>query len=221
MTAEELIQASVPFLKKEDKVEHVLELMEDFGFELLPVVESNIFRGFLTEDTLDSLLNQDVDISNLKYEYQEAFVGREQHIYDVLRIAFQNDAAFVAVLNEKKEYLGTIVVAETMSYFASMNAFNSPGGILVLAMAEAKYSLGEISRIIESNGAKVLSSGVMQDPESVGNIKLVLKLNQPDLSRVIAALERFQYSIIGQYHDSDFEDVDKKRLDNLFRYLNI
>lgn len=221
MTAEELIQASVPFLKIEDKAQHALELMEDFGFELLPVVESNTFRGFLTADTINSLLNHDVDVSSLRYEYAEAFVGREQHIYDVLRIAFQNAADMVAVLNEKKEYQGTIVVAETMSYFASMNAFNSPGGILVLSLAEAQYSLGEISRIIESNGAKVLSSGVMQDPESVGYLKLVLKLNQPDLSRVIAALERFQYSIIGQYHDSDFEDIDKKRLDNLFRYLNI
>ena len=221
MTAEELIQASVPFLKTEDKAEHALELMEDFGFELLPVVEGTTFRGFLTEDTLNSLLNEEDDIANLRYEFREAFVGREQHLYDVLRIAFQNEADLVAVLNEKKEYIGAIVVAETMSYFASMNAFNSPGGILVLSMAEAQYSLGEISRIIESNGAKVLSSGVMQDPETVGQIKLVLKLNQPDLSRVIAALQRFQYSIIGQYHDSDFEDVDKKRLDNLFRYLNI
>ncbi len=221
MNAQEFVQSSIPHLKSGDSAQYALELMEDNGFSSLPVVDEDIFKGFLNEETLHSLLDDNVEIGKLRLDNQEAFVRQEQHIYDVLRVSFQTGSAYIAVLGENKKYLGTIVVSETLSYFAGMNAFTSPGGVLVLSMEESKYSLGEIGRIIESNGAKILSAAIMQEEDVVGMVRLVLKLNQPDLSRVISALERFQYNIVGQYHESDFESVDKQRLDNLMRYLNI
>jgi acetoin utilization protein AcuB len=63
---------------------------------------------------------------------------------------------------------------------------------------------------------------MVEDPLDKGKIKLTLKINQEDLSRVIATLERFNYRIIARYQESRTDpNNEKERLDMLMRYLNI
>ena len=95
------------------------------------------------------------------------------------------------------------------------------GGILVLSMDLIDYSLAEISRYVEENNAKVISSTMIEDPLDKGKIKLTLKINQMDLSRVVATLERFGYRVIGRYQENRTDTDDKDRIDMLMRYLNI
>jgi hypothetical protein len=83
------------------------------------------------------------------------------------------------------------------------------------------YSLAEISRLIEENHAKILSSMVKEDPLDHGKIRLTLKINQLDLSRIVATLERFGYKVIGRYHESTPMGTEKERIDMLLRYLDI
>ena len=54
-----------------------------------------------------------------------------------------------------------------------------------------------------------------------GKIKLTLKINQDDLSRIVATLERFGYRVIARYRETKREDEGKERIDLLMRYLNI
>jgi hypothetical protein len=97
-----------------------------------------------------------------------------------------------------------------------------PGGILVLSMNMVDYSLTEISRYVEENSAKIISSNIVEDPLDKGRIKLTLKINQTDLSRIVATLERFGYRVIGRYQEILKEDGnDKERFEMLMRYLNI
>jgi hypothetical protein len=95
------------------------------------------------------------------------------------------------------------------------------GGILVLSMDLVDYSLAEISRYIEENNAKVISSTMIEDPMDKGRIKLTLKINQLDLARIVATLERFGYRVIAHYQANRVESNDKERIDMLMRYLNI
>jgi hypothetical protein len=119
------------------------------------------------------------------------------------------------------EYEGVITVQDIMTSFAKTAAVQIPGGILILSIDLIDYSLAEISRLIEENNAKILSSIVVEDPMDNRKIKLTIKINQLDLTRIVATLERFEYKIIGRYQvdKKDFEDKD--RIDMLMRYLNI
>jgi acetoin utilization protein AcuB len=60
-----------------------------------------------------------------------------------------------------------------------------------------------------------------EDPLDKGKIKLTIKINQDDLTRVAATLDRFGYRIIARYQTTHSPDHDKDRLDMLMRYLNI
>ena len=62
-------------------------------------------------------------------------------------------------------------------------------------MNSSDYSLAELSRLVEENNARILSSSVRQDPADVGKIKVTLKINLEDISSIVATFERFEYKI--------------------------
>ncbi|NBP68126.1 MAG: hypothetical protein EBU52_05230 [Cytophagia bacterium] len=81
--------------------------------------------------------------------------------------------------------------------------------------------MANISRLIEENNAKILSSLVKEDPIENSRLRLILKINQTDLSRTVATLERFGYRVIGRYQEQQQEPANKERIDMLLRYLDI
>ena len=124
-------------------------------------------------------------------------------------------------MDDENEYFGVITVQDTITSFAQTAAVQAPGAILVLSMDSRDYSLTEISRLIESENAKILGSTIRDDSQDPTKIKLTLKINKTDLSHVVATLERFDYKIIGRFQEPKVFDDGKERLDILMRYLNI
>jgi CBS domain-containing protein len=126
----------------------------------------------------------------------------------------------VAVLDEGRNFVGVITISDTLTAFAR-SSMQEPGGILVLLMDERDYSLSEVSRLVESNDAKILSSYVCTDKVDASRIKLTIKINRNDLSRIIATFERFSYNIVAKFHHTQGNEDDKERIDLLLRYLNM
>ena len=83
---------------------------------------------------------------------------------------------FFARTLENGKYAGIITVQDIMASFAQSASVQMPGGILVLSMDLIDYSLAEISRYVEENNAKVISSTMVDDPLDHGKIKLTLKI---------------------------------------------
>jgi acetoin utilization protein AcuB len=152
---------------------------------------------------------------------QRCSVSTDAHFYDILRIAGENKLQIVAVLNEVGQYAGVITVQDIMTSFAQTASVQMPGGILVLSMDLIDYSLAEISRYVEENNAKVISSIMVEDPLDKGKIKVTLKINQDDLNRIVATLERFGYRVIGRYQETREDTGEKDRYDMLMKYLDI
>jgi seryl-tRNA(Sec) selenium transferase len=88
-------------------------------------------------------------------------------------------------------------------------------------MTERNYSLAEISRHVESNDIKILSAFVVEDEQDSSMIKLTLKFNKTDLSRLVATFERYNYKIIAKFQETELLSNDKERLDMLLKYLSI
>jgi len=221
MIAEELINHMVPPLKVTDDAHKAIVWMEEFRCNHLPVVNDGKLLGFISEEII--LESNDIikDLENFELVGKNCVVGLESHFFDILRVAGENKLNIVAVQNDDGQYVGIITVQDMMASFAQTASVQMPGGILVLSMDLIDYSLAEISRYVEENNAKVISSTMMEDPLDKGKIKLTLKINQLDLSRIVATLERFGYRVIGRYQEAPRDDDSKERLDMLMKYLNI
>lgn len=221
MIAEDLINHMIPPLKGTDDAHKAIVWMEEFRCNFLPVVDEGKLLGFISEEIILESNDIDREVKNFTLQGQNSFVSKGTHFYDILRVASDNKVQMVAVIDEDNHYAGVITVQDTLASFAQTAAVQMPGSVLVLSMNHVDYSLATISRLIEENNAKVLSSLVKEDPSESARLRLILKINQTDLSRIVATLERFGYRVIGRYQEVKQEPADKERLDMLFRYLDI
>jgi acetoin utilization protein AcuB len=221
MLAEEFINQMIPPLKLNDSSQTALNWMEVFHLTQLAVVDERMFKGIIDEESILEKNNPNLPISEYPLSYKDVTVKSSSHYYDVINLASKNQLELMPVIGEANEYLGVISVNETSVAIAKMFASQGPGGIIVLAMKEIDYSLAQISRLIEANDTKILSVFVTDDSKKDAYVRVTLKLNRVDLTRVIATLERYDYKIIAQFQESDVENYDKDRLDMLFKYLNI
>lgn len=221
MIAQELINHMVPPLKVTDDAHKAIVWMEEFRCNYLPVVDNNKLLGFISEEIILESNDIEKNLGDFKLIGTNCFVGLESHFFDILRVAGEHKLNIVAVLGDEGQYAGVITVQDVMASFAQSASVQMPGGILVLSMDLIDYSLAEISRYVEENKAKVISSTMVEDPLDKGKIKLTLKINQLDLSRIVATLERFGYRVIGRYQEAPRDDDSKERLDMLMKYLNI
>ncbi len=221
MIAEELINHMVPPLKVTDDAHKAIVWMEEFRCNHLPVVDNGQLLGFISEEIILESNDIEKNLGDFDLVGKDCVVGSDSHFFDILRIAGEHKLSIVGVLNEEGQYAGIITVQDIMASFAQSASVQMPGGILVLSMDLIDYSLAEISRYVEENKAKIISSTMMEDPLDRGKIKVTLKINQMDLSRIVATLERFGYRVIGRYQEAPHDDDSKERLDMLMKYLNI
>ncbi|TAH20379.1 MAG: CBS domain-containing protein [Cytophagales bacterium] len=221
LVARDFVNAMIPPLKPSDTVQKALDWMSELKVHQLAVVKDSEYLGMVQEDRLYDSEDFDALISNFSLQYSTIYVFDHQHFYEVINEANKNNLQVIAVIDEFKKYVGVISVNDTAKALARSYATQEQGGILVLYMRDYDYSLTEIARLVESDGVKILSSYIEPDTYDRSMIKLTLKLNRTDLSRVIATLERFDYQIIASFHESEKLNTHKERLDMLLHYLQM
>jgi acetoin utilization protein AcuB len=221
MIAEELINHMVPPLKVTDDAHKAIVWMEEFRCNFLPVVDDGKLLGFISEEIILESNDIEKNLGAFALVGKTCSVPLDSHFFDILRVAGEHKLNMVAVLNAEEKYAGIITVQDVMASFAQTASVQMPGGILVLSMDLIDYSLAEISRYVEENNAKIISSTMVEDPLDRGKIKITIKINQMDLSRIVATLERFGYRVIGRYQEAPRDDDSKERLDMLMKYLNM
>lgn len=221
MLASTLINPIIPTLKLTDSVGMALDWMDEFRVSQLIVTEGNSYKGIVSEDILLDLPNQSEAIDKIMLQYTDVFATEDQHPYELIRLVNQYNLTIIPVVGEDKELRGSIPVSDLMEQFAAELGVQEKGAIIVLKIAERDYSLSEISRLIESNGVKVLSSyySSSESAHPLEESRLTLKLNRTHITPVIATLERFGYEIEEAHANDPIDNVDQERLDMLLRYL--
>jgi CBS domain-containing protein len=219
LVAKDLISSAVLPLKTSDTGEEALELMSDFHVRHLPIVNNNEILGLLSEDDIYA---HDVNepVGSYALSTREAYVKLNDHIFELMSLMAEYDLTTVPVVDEKDVYIGIITLEDLLHYYASSFSFKEPGSILVLKMNKQDYSLAEISRIIEMENATIIGTFISNIPETT-NILVTLKINKQEISKVVTALNRYEYEIAGTYTESSYVNMLKDRYDMLLSYLDI
>jgi len=221
MLAATLINPMIPVLKLTDSVSTALDWMDEFGVKQLVVADSGIYQGIVSEDILFDIADSTDLLAKIIIQHKDIFASDDQHPYELLRLVNQFGLQIIPVLHDDRTFAGSILVSDLVEHFVNELGVQEKGAVIVLKIAERSYSLSEISRLIESNGTKVISSyyssGETYNP--LNEAKLTLKLNRTHITPIIATLERFGYEIEEAHANDPIESVDQERLDMLLRYL--
>jgi len=221
MRANELISEVIMPLRTSDTGNIALSWMDELHVSHLPIVNNETFLGLVSEKDIYELNDPDEPLGGYQLSLVRPYVYDDQHLFEVIRILSTMNLTLVPVLDEHENYLGCITQSRLLKEIAQMGTIDQPGGIIVLQMNVADYSLHEISRIVESNDAKILSSNVRSFNES-NMIEVTLKLNKIDVSPVIQTFNRYDYQISASFsEENNYDDLLKERFGSLMNYLNI
>jgi len=220
MLAKDLLSDVIPALRTSDTAVEALNWMEVFRISHLPIVNNEEFLGLISDSDIYDVNNPDEPIGNHKLSLLRPSVKHDQHIYEVMELASRLKLTVIPVLDYQNKFLGVVRMSDLLHYFAKLSAIEKSGGIIVLEIAQSDYSMTEISQIIESNDAKILSMYVNSILDST-KLEVTLKLNVTDLTAIIQTFNRYEYSIKASFMEYDEQDdMYNERYDLFMRYLN-
>jgi acetoin utilization protein AcuB len=219
----DLISDSIPSVSMDDIGSKVLTLMEIFRVSHLPVVSGKEYFGIISDKDIFDAENFDDKIENYIDDHlMQPYVHSDQHIFEVIGVAIRMGVSVVPVLAPDHSYLGVISRNELSIRLSELFSAAEPGGIIVLEMTEASYSLSQIAQIIEGNEARILSLYVSKPSHSTTALNVTIKVNKVDLSGIIQTFTRYDYVILATYMDqSQIKNLFDDRYDQFIRYINV
>jgi len=220
MLAAELISDAIPPIHTSDSIQKVVDRMVEFRVRHLPIVNQEQFLGLVAESDILAETDYQTAIGALALSLVNPYVLEDQHIYDVIRLFYEQQLTVVPVLDVKKNYLGMISINAMNAYFAHLTSVEQPGAIIVLEINNKNNSLAHMAQIVESDNAQILSSYVRSFPDST-KMEVTLKVNKQDISAIIATFLRYEYDVKATFNYKDNNDNSMDRYDSLMNYLNL
>jgi CBS domain-containing protein len=219
MIASELISRLLSPLRTSDTGEQALAMMSIYHIKHLPIVNNQELLGTISEEDVLSG-NMDEPIGSYGLTLNRAHVSQHDHLFEVMGKMAEFQLTAIPVVDDKNIYLGVITQDELMQYYAKSFSFSEPGSILVLEMERHNYSLAEISRIIEAENIRILSTFLTKSPDS-DVVYVTLKIGAGDAQRAKATLERHDYFVKASFVEKAYVEDLKEHYDALMHYLNV
>lgn len=219
MLVNQLINNDIPTLRTDDTVGKALDLMQSNGLQQLALVRGKEFVCMIDEFQLEDF---DEDTLLLEIITHESVVfSPSQHLLEVLG-QLDDNIDLYPVVAEEHEFLGVVTKKDLFNQLGKQLNLKEIGAIIVISLNARDYSLAEITRLIEADNCKILSSFLTGNLYEVENpLKLTLKLNKEDITSVVATLERFGYQVSAAFSHQPIESLEQERYGLLMKYLNI
>jgi CBS domain-containing protein len=219
MIASELISYDIPPLKLSDTGIKALGWMEEFKTIELPVVDEGKYVGLIGESEILDRDDIDEAIQAYNLSFTTPSILSNKHLFEVIAMLVQYDVDILPVVDLEDNYLGVITIKKILHHFAKAISVATPGSIVTLEVNLRDYSLSEISRMVESDEAKVLSSFITSHTDST-KLEVTLKINKTEISRILHTFERFNYTVLAAYNESEYQKDLQDKYDQFMRFLN-
>lgn len=219
MLLKTILNTAIPSLRPQDSVAKALDLMEHNRMPQLPIVDKGELVSMADEFRLEAY-DENSPLADVIH-FETPLLRGDQHLFEVLPILNDN-LEVLPVLDENNVFLGSFTAKDALQAFSKIMGMQEVGAIIVIVINAQDYSLAEISRLVESNNCKILSSniaGQLHDP--LNPLTLTLKLNKEDITAVVATLQRFGYEIEAAFAHKPIQNSEQERYDLLMKYLNI
>jgi len=220
LIAKEILSLHIPSISYTYSGEQALEIMDENRVSHLAIVENGEYRGLISDNEIYDLEDDSLPLKEVKSNLTRPYVNGFSHSYEIIALISQFNLSVIPVLDDKEHYLGVISIQDLASAFTAITNANVAGGIIILSLNARDYSLAQVAHIIEDDKAKILSSYVSAQEDSM-KIELIIKTNKSDLTSIIAAFNRYDYEVKASFHQSVYDEDLERRYEQFIKYLNI
>lgn len=219
MLIQQLIESGFPHLTIGDKVKFALYQMDDLNIRHLPIIADSKYAGLISREDLENE-DEGTEISILDHHFLVVSLFPDMHFLEALKTVRHFEVSLLPVINKAGELLG-VVTAEKLLYTAAVfNNTDEPGGLIVFQTDKRNFSVGEISRLIETNDASITQLNTYTEADT-GFLIVTIRINTIEISDIIATLQRYDYHIRYYFGEESYENELKENYDMLMNYLSI
>lgn len=220
MLATDLITDEIPPLKTSDAGTRALVWMDEFKVSHLPVLDGRSYYGLLSEANVMDLPDPETQIGKALDNLDKPFVFDEQHIFDVIKLMGEEHLSVVPVVDQKGFFLGAISIFEVIKQIGNVSGITYPGSVVILDLHTRDYSLHEIAKIVEENGAKILSS-FSHTGEDHEHTEVTLKIDRSDINGILQGFERYELKVKASFQGNSYQEDLQDRFEELMKYINM
>lgn len=220
MLTRELLSQSLPYLHLQDKVYQALQLMNENNVTHLPIVDGEKYAGLISENDLLQTDNDHSRLEELQQSFSDVAVKGEEHFLRAVQLAAENGLSLIPVVSEENELMGTVAYSELLKFSSEFMSLSEPGGLIVLEMDTNQYSFSEISKIAEANDTQITQLNTSNDSET-GVMQVTIRINKPEVSDIVAAFQRYDYTVRYFFGEELYANDLRSNYDNLMNYLKI
>ncbi|MCC5927431.1 MAG: CBS domain-containing protein [Bacteroidetes bacterium] len=223
MLIHEIIENRPEPLHTTSTVSEAVAAMQVAGLRYYPIVSEQYSDVFVGQASLDDIQNYTPD-GQSEVEKGAGYglvIRSSMHVLEAAHIMLSNKRNSLPVVAPDGMYVGILSKPQLIESITRLLNLGDPGTLIMVELKPRDFMLSDIIRIIESEGARILTLTV-QSPDAINeNYRISVKLNLDDLSRVGSALRRYGYliSIESAAELSDDELSDKA--DAFMRFLDI
>jgi acetoin utilization protein AcuB len=220
MLLHQLISPDVPQVAPTDTIDYISSLFFASQLRQIPVIQNEQYLGLIDAKELQILQEASEELQAKLYENFRPAISIHAHPFEAMRILHLYELSILPVLGEDAEYVGSITQEGLLAYLVEHINIEVNGGIIVLEMEPRNYSLSQIARICENEQVLILGAQAKTNIDTA-KLEVTLKTNSIDLSAVIQALERFEYTVLDTYGDQKIENDTNDRYRLLMNYINM
>ena len=216
MKVKELLKTDIPTITQNTTGNMALLIMEEYKTSHLIILSETEFKGIIDQESILEMEDLTNELNKIISQTKKISLSINNHICIAIKTFSEHKVSIIPIFEENK-YYGYITMADIIYKIGHPYQLTELG-ILTIECTIEDYSLSEISRLIEQNEGKVMSSFVQINPNSK-NIHVDIIVNQKNLTRIIKSLRRFKWNVTETYETALFEKLDN-RFDSFLRYLN-
>ncbi|MGC4128629.1 MAG: CBS domain-containing protein [Bergeyella sp.] len=217
MFIKEYISKDYPAFNVSDSVEEACETAKEFGYTHVFVKKKGIFLGAVSQAFLED--SPEGTLGSLEIHFEKFAILDDASLLDSIKLFHTFNANVIPVINKEEQYLGYLSCDDIFNEFSKYPLFSENGALLTVQTNSGYYSFTEISKIVESNNAKIYGSFISAIQED--GIQITLKISTENLSSIDETFERYGYHVVHKYYNDEKEELMKDRFGFFQKYLEI
>lgn len=213
-----LLQNQIPIVDSHTTVATLLNYLKKNNFSHFPVLENELWIGNISKEDLLLIANTKL-IGDLKMNFQY-FSTELSNYWTLLWEKFaHNNSNIIPIVDKNRRLIGIYRKEDFLEFWDKIPSFTEKGTAIIIQRGSLEYSFSQISQIVESNNAKLLSIFIISFEDNFCNI--LLKTNGINNAEIIQDLRRFDYEIISKHQEDSFQNKISDNSEYLQKYLNI
>lgn len=218
----ELLNSDYKPLRITDPVSLAVSVMEDSSLHHYPIVdeptgkligEASYEQLRTVADTAHNNINSGLGADGL--------IRDTDHILNACRTMLQLNRTMLPVVDRQGNYKGILTKPALMEAVVRILNLRDQGTVIMIEMDPRDYMLSDVIRIIEAEGARILSLTIQSPDASNERFRVSVKLNLDDLARVGNALRRYGYLITSESNTEMTDAELSDKADEFLRYLSM